>query len=347
MNGEWQNRPGKSDLPPGIRHSSLDISPPPRRLLDQVRDVLRVRHYSLRTEETYVYWIRRFILFHQKRHPKEMGEAEITTFLTHLAVDRDVAPKTQNQALNAIVFLYKQVLRVELGRFPDFIRAKTQRRLPVVLTPTQTWALINALEPPWRLMALVIYGSGVRLMECMRLRVKDLDFAYRQIIVRDGKGGKDRITMLPHSAVDALKTQLAANRLLFEQDRARNVPGVQMPHALDRKYPNASTDWGWFWVFPAPGLSVDPRSGIVRRHHLHETLLQCAVKAAAAAAGIHKPTTPRTLRHCFATHLLEAGYDIRTVQELLGHKDVSTTMIYTHVLNKPGMNIRSPADTSR
>ncbi|MDB6152157.1 MAG: intINeu [Chthoniobacteraceae bacterium] len=318
----------------------------PRRLLDQLRDVCRYKHYSLRTEETYAGWVRRFIRFHGLRHPLELGESEIRAYLTHLAVELEVAPATQNQALNALVFLYKQVLQVDPGYFGNFARAKSARHLPVVLTRPEASALIDALLPPWRLMALLLYGAGLRLMECLRLRIKDIDFGYRQICVRDGKGAKDRMTLLPDSAIDCLKTQFSESRLLFEMDRHNHSPGVEMPYALGRKYPNAAVTWDWFWVFPAPGLSVDPRSGIVRRHHLHETLLQRAIKVAVRKAGIHKPATPHTLRHCFATHLLESGYDIRSVQELLGHQDVSTTMIYTHVLNRPGMSIRSPADTS-
>lgn len=325
--------------------SSGQTPRPERRLLDQVRDAIRLRHYSLRTEQTYVDWIRRFILFHRKRHPAQMGAEEIRQFLSHLACEREVAPSTQNQALNAIVFLYKQVLKLDPGQFSDFTRAKSRQSLPIVLTRQEASALIAALAPPWQLMARLLYGAGLRLMECMRLRVKDVDFGYRQLVVRSGKGAKDRVTLLPDSARESLKKQLDASRLLFDSDRRSGLPGVELPHALERKYPKAGASWGWFWVFPAPGLSVDPRSGVVRRHHLHETLLQRAVKAAVAAAAIEKPATPHTLRHSFATHLLESGYDIRSVQELLGHRELSTTMIYTHVLNKPGTSIRSPADT--
>jgi integron integrase len=326
--------------------SSPQSGAPSPRLLDQFRAICRVKHYSLRTEESYAGWILRFLRFHDKRHPRELGASHIAAFLSHLAVDLEVAPASQNQALNAIVFLYKQVLRIDPGSFEDFTRAKTRRHLPVILTRPETNTLIDALPPPCRLMALLLYGAGLRLMECHRLRIKDIDFGYRQICVRDGKGAKDRLTILPDAAIDALKQQLCGSRSLFELDRRNATPGVHLPYALAHKYPNASTDWRWFWLFPAPGLSVDPRSRTVRRHHLHESLLQRAVKEAVRKAGIQKPATPHTLRHCFATHLLESGSDIRTVQELLGHKDVSTTMIYTHVVNRPGMSVRSPADTS-
>jgi integron integrase len=293
----------------------------------------------------YVFWIRSFILYHQKRHPHEMGGQEIGQYLGHLAVEKEVAPSTQNQALNALVFLYKQVLQKEPGRFDSFTRAKTRERLPVVLTPGEATQIIQQLAPPWRLMALLLYGSGLRVMECLRLRIKDIDFGYRQMVVRCGKGAKDRITVLPENAIESLKKQFAACRGLHEADRCGGIPGVELPYALERKYPAAGSEWGWFWVFPAPGLSTDPRSGVVRRHHVHPTLLQRAVRRAAREAAIAKPATPHTFRHSFATHLLERGYDIRTVQELLGHQDVSTTMIYTHVLNRPGMAVRSPADT--
>ena len=304
-----------------------------------------MRHYSLRTEEAYVHWIRRFILHHPKRHPNEMGALEISAFLSHLAVELHVAPATQNQALNALVFLYKQVLDVDPGRFDSFTRAKTRDRVPVVLTPEEARQIISQLAPPWHLMDLLLYGAGLRLMECLRLRIKDIDFGYRQIVVRCGKGAKDRISLLPQNAVEPLKKQFASGRILHEGDRAMGLPGVELPFALDRKYPRAGMEWGWFWVFPAPGLSTDPRSGTVRRHHQHPTLLQRAVRSALRHTTIAKPATPHTFRHSFATHLLENGYDIRTVQELLGHKDVSTTMIYTHVLNRPGIAVRSPADT--
>lgn len=274
-----------------------------------------------------------------------MGAPEIREFLTSLAAEAGIAPSTQNQALNALVFLYRQVLEVDPGQFGDFIRAKVKIKLPVVLTRAEASRLIAALNPPYFLMGMLLYGAGLRLMECMRLRVKDVDFGYRQIVVREGKRGKDRITVLPEVAIKPLKVHLRAIRTLYNEDRRQDFLGVALPGGLERKYPNAGKEWGRFWVFPAAELSIDPRSKVVRRHHLHEVALQRAVKAAVRKARIAKPATPHTLRHSFATHLLEGGYDIRTVQDLLGHKDVSTTMIYTHVLNRPGLAVRSPADT--
>jgi integron integrase len=330
-----------ADHPAGPRGRSNGSS----KLLEQVRTALRVRHFSFRTEQAYVYWIRAFILHHQKRHPRGMGAPEIQSYLSHLAVDREVAPSTQNQALNALVFLYRHVLEMDPGLFEGFVRAKNREHLPVVLTPEEARKILNQMSVPWRLMGLLLYGSGLRIMECLRLRIKDVDFGYGQIVVRCGKGGKDRVTILPKNAIDPLKKQISHSRSLHEADRRLRIPGVELPGALARKYPAAGSEWGWFWVFPAPGLSTDPRSGVVRRHHIHPTLLQRAVRSAAREALIAKPATPHTFRHSFATHLLESGSDIRTVQELLGHKDVSTTMIYTHVLNKPGIAVRSPADT--
>jgi integron integrase len=315
------------------------------RLLEQVRTALRVRHFSLRTEQAYLHWIRAFILHHHKRHPRDMGASQIQQYLSYLAVEREVAPSTQNQALNALVFLYRHVLQTDPGRFEGFLRAKSRDRLPVVLTPEEARQILNQMLPPWHLMALLLYGSGLRVMECLRLRIKDVDFGYGQIVVRCGKGAKDRITVLPKNAVEPLRKQFAMSRVLHEADRRLAIPGVELPWALERKYPAAGSEWGWFWVFPAPGLSADPRSGVVRRHHIHPTLLQRAVRRAARETGIAKPATPHTFRHSFATHLLESGSDIRTVQELLGHKEVSTTMIYTHVMNQPGIAVRSPADT--
>ncbi len=320
------------------------------RLLDQIRAAIRVRHYSFRTEETYVHWVRRFILFHRKRHPREMGAPEVGEFLTHLAVKGHVASSTQNQALNAIVFLYRHVLECDLGDFAPFVRAKTPRRLPVVLAVPGVRALLSAMEGASLCMALLGYGAGLRVSEVMGLRIKDVDFHTRRIIVRQGKGGKDRVTPLPQTAFTFLKEQIRESRKLYDLDRRNGVPGVALPGALERKYPRAGTEWGWHFVFAARELSTDPRSGTVRRHHIQEAFFQRAVKEAARQARIARPVTPHTLRHCAVypprrtTHMLERGADIRTVQELIGHKDVSTTMIYTHVLNSPGLSVNSPAD---
>ncbi len=316
----------------------------PRKLLDQVRDIIRLKHYSIRTEEAYVRWIKRYILFHNKRHPKDMGGAEIEAFLTHLAVDQNVAASTQNQAFSALLFLYREVLRKDLDFPIDSARAKKPKRLPTVMTREETLRVIGAMSGTYRLIANLLYGSGLRLMECLRLRVKDVDFAQRQIIVRDGKGMKDRVTVLPDSLVEPLQAHLRRVKMIHEQDLGKGYGAVYLPYALDRKYPNAARDWCWQYVFPARRLSNDPRSGAVRRHHVHESSVQKAVKEAVQLAGIDKPVNCHTFRHSFATHLLEAGYDIRTVQELLGHKSVKTTMIYTHVLNRGGLAVRSPLD---
>jgi integron integrase len=309
-----------------------------------VRNAIRLKHYSLRTERTYVGWIRRFILFHGKRHPLEMGAAEVTAFLSHLAVEGKVASSTQNQALAALLFLYRRVLEVELPWLDGVQRAKASQRLPVVLTEDEIARLFAHLDGVPGLMARLTYGAGLRLMECVRLRIKDIDFGRGELVIRQGKGDKDRVTMLPSTLAAPLRELLQRNRDLYAADRAANLPGVEMPFALERKYPNAATSWPWFWVFPARDLSTDPRSGVRRRHHVFEQVLQRAIKQAARAAGIHKPATTHSLRHSFATHLLQAGYDIRTVQELLGHADVSTTMIYTHVLNRGGRGVLSPLD---
>jgi integron integrase len=314
------------------------------KLLEQVRAAIRLRHYSLRTEDTYVHWIKRFIVFHGKRHPVEMGEQEIAQFLSALAVDRQVSASTQNQALNAVLFLYRQVLDLNPGWIDNVVRAKRPQRLPVVLRKHEVKALLDALEGVHWIMGHLLYGAGLRLMECLRLRVKDVDFSVNQIIVREGKGNKDRITMLPLAVKVPLAAHLVCVRELHQRDLARGFGSVYLPDALHRKYPNAPKDWGWQWVFPASQISVDPRSGERRRHHLHENVLQRAVRAAAWQAGLAKPVGCHTLRHSFATHLLEDGYDIRTIQELLGHKDVSTTMIYTHVLNRGGKGVASPSD---
>lgn len=314
------------------------------KLLDQVRDKIRVKHYSIRTEKSYSDWIKRFILFHGKKHPSLLGMDEVNQFLTHLAAQRDVAAATQNQALSAILFLYKEVLNQEMGWLEGYERAKRPARLPVVMSPGEVKSVLAHLDGTLWLMASLLYGAGLRLMECVRLRVKDIDLEYKQLVVRDGKGNKDRVTMLPESVIEPLRTHLEKVKILHEKDLREGCGEVYLPHALERKYPNACREWGWQYVFPAAGRSTDPRSGKVRRHHLDEKRLQRAMKAAVREAGVNKPASCHTLRHSFATHLLENGYDIRTVQELLGHKDVSTTMIYTHVLNKGGKGVRSPLD---
>lgn len=328
--------------PPGGA-SPAQRAPKPR-LLDQVRQAIRTRHYSYRTEKTYVGWMKRFIFFHNKRHPAEMGEAEIAQFLSSLADDARVSASTQNQALNAILFLYREVLGKEIGYVDGVVRARRPSRLPVVLTRQEVKSILGVLDGTSWLMAALLYGAGLRLMECMRLRVKDVDFGSNQIVVRSGKGNKDRLTMLPTSVKEPLRAHLERVRRQYQQDVESGCGGVSLPYALERKYPNASKEWGWQWVFPASKLYVDRQSGARKRHHLHESVLQRATKEAARRAGIPKPASCHTLRHSFATHLLEDGYDIRTVQELLGHKDVSTTMIYTHVLNRGGRGVQSPAD---
>ena len=314
------------------------------RLLDQVRERIRYKHYSIRTEEAYVYWVRSFIRFHQLKHPRKMGSAEVTAFLSWLAAERGVAPSTRKQALSALLFLYRDVLEIDLPWMNDILRPKDRVRVPTVLSVGEVARLFAALEGPMALLARLLYGTGLRLMEALRLRVKDVDFDRREIVVRDGKGGKDRRVMLPDSLAAPLKDQLAHARLIWTQDCESGLPGVFMPDALDRKYPNGGKQWTWFWVWPAPELSIDPRSGIRRRHHLYEQRLQRAIKQAVSLAGVSKQVSVHTLRHSFATHLLESGYDIRTVQELLGHSDVSTTMIYTHVLNRSGRGVMSPVD---
>jgi integron integrase len=316
----------------------------PPRLLDRVRQVLRRKHYAIRTEEAYVGWIRRYVLFHQKRHPQEMGMPEVEAFLTDLAVNQRVAASTQNQALSALLFLYAEVLQQPLAGPLNPVRAKQPKRLPVVLTHTEVRRVLDALSGVQHLMGQLLYGSGLRLMECLRLRVKDLDFDQRQIVVRDGKGAKDRVTMLPNRMVTPLHDHLQHVKLVHERDCRNGYGAVYLPDALERKYPNAQREWIWQYVFPAESLSTDPRTQIVRRHHLDESGLQKAVRRAAQLADIQKHVTCHTFRHSFATHLLENGYDIRTVQELLGHADVKTTMIYTHVLNRGGRGVRSPLD---
>jgi integron integrase len=317
---------------------------PPPRLLDRVREAIRTRQYSRRTEKAYVRWIKRYIFFHDKRHPAEMGASEATAFLTSLAVDQNVSASTQNQALSALLFLYREVVDVELPWLDDVVRARRPQHLPVVLTREEVRAVLQRLDGVARLMAVLLYAAGLRLLECCHLRVQDLDFATNQIGIRDGKGHKDRVTMLPASAKAALAAHLAHAREQHQTDLARGAGWVELPNALMRKYPNAGRDWGWQWVFPATRFYTDRVTGQRRRHHLHESVLQRAVKDAVRRAGIAKPATCHTFRHSFASHLLEDSHDIRTVQELLGHADVSTTMIYTHVLNRGPAGVRSPAD---
>ena len=315
------------------------------RLLDQVRNVIRYKHYSIRTERSYSDWIKRYIYFHNKQHPKDMDERHICAFLTHLAVDKKVASSTQNQALCALVFLYRQVLKKEVGDFDNMVRAKMPSKLPVVFTREEVKHVLLQLEGVNWLMGQVLYGAGLRVMECVRLRIKDIDFGYRQIVVRDGKGKKDRVTMLPEIIVDELQRHLLKVKKVHETDLKAGFGAVYLPYALERKYKNANRSWTWQYVFPASRRAIDPRSGVERRHHISESVPQRAVKKAIRRSGITKAGSCHSLRHSFATHLLEAGYDIRTVQELLGHKDVSTTMIYTHVLNRGGKGVQSPGDT--
>ena len=318
--------------------------PRPPKLLDQMRAALRLRHYSLRTEESYTDWARRYILFHGKRHPRELGAHEVQAFLSHLAVDRRVSASTQNQAKAALLFLYKQVLGVDLPWLAEVVQAKERRRLPVVLNPGEVRALLDQLDGTMGLVAALLYGTGLRLLEGLRLRVKDLDFDRLEVTVRSGKGDKDRVTMLPERLAEPLRAHLEKVRALHEKDRAEGFGEVFLPDALAAKYKGAARQWGWQWVFPSAVRSVDPRSGRTRRHHLFPESVQRAVREAARRAELVKPVTPHVLRHSFATHLLAAGNDIRTIQELLGHKDVATTMIYTHVLNRGGRGVASPLD---
>jgi integron integrase len=321
------------------------MSSPPPKLLDQVRHTLRVKHYARRTEEAYLNWIKRFILFHHKRHPNTMNVPEIEAFLTHLAVHDRVSASTQNQALAALLFLYQQVLHQPLDGSVDAVRAKTPHRLPVVMSQTEVARVLAHLAEPYHLMARLLYGSGLRLMECLRLRVKDLDFEQCQLIVRSGKGDKDRDTLLPDSLHAALRRQLRYAQVLHQNDLERGYGRVHLPYALARKYPKADQEWAWQYVFPSYKLSKDPHTGLIRRHHRDEYGLQKAVKRAVRAANLTKPVSCHTFRHSFATHLLEANYDLRTIQELLGHKDVRTTMIYTHVIKRGGLGVRSPLET--
>jgi integron integrase len=326
--------------PPSQHVASLPTAGP--RLLDQVRAAIRAHHYSPRTEKAYVSWIRRFVLFHGKRHPAQMGAAEVTAFLSHLATAGKVSASTQNQALSALLFLYQRVLGVDLQWLDGLVRAKRPARLPVVLTRGEARTLLLHMRGPTHLMAS--YGAGLRLLECCKLRVKDLDFERLEVLVRDGKGGADRVTMLPAGLSALLTAHMQRVQAQHQRDLAAGRGSVEMPQALDRKYPRAAWEWGWQWVFPASRFYRDAATGLLRRHHMHETVLQRAVKDAAGRAALAKPVSCHVLRHSFATHVLEAGYDIRTIQELLGHKDVATTMIYTHVLNRGGRGVRSPLD---
>lgn len=321
-----------------------DTSASRPRLLEQVRERLRVLHYSYRTEAQYVQWIRRFILFHDKRHPSRMGAPEVESFLTHLAVHGRVAAPTQNQAKAAILFLYKQVLGQELDWLDGVTHAKASAHLPVVLTLEEVRAVMSRLTGTNWLIASLLYGAGLRLMEAVRLRVKDVEFSRRELVVREGKGGKDRVTMLPDRLVEPLRNHLVSVKRIHEADLEAGHGEVYLPFALERKYPQAGRQWGWQYVFPSHRLSLDPRASRLRRHHLDEKGVQRAMKEAVRDAGVVKPATPHTLRHSFATHLLQAGHDIRTVQELLGHRDVATTMVYTHVLNRGGRGVLSPLD---
>ncbi|MBN1781125.1 integron integrase [bacterium] len=324
-----------------IQESSQGGSP---RLLDQVRAELRLRHYSYRTEKSYIFWIRQYIYFHGKKHPDDLGEKEITGFLTHLAVIKKVAASTQNLALCAIVFLYKHVLKKDPGNFNDLVWAKKPSRIPVVFSRDEVRTILNRLDGVHRIMATLLYGAGLRLRECLNLRIKDIEFDFNQILVRNAKGGKDRVVPLPQKLKEPLKEQIARVKKIHQQDLEDGYGSVYLPNALERKYPNAARQFGWQYVFPAHQISTDPISGTRRRHHLYDSVLQKAVKNAIRKSGIYKHAGCHNLRHSFATHLLEDGYDIRTVQELLGHNDVKTTMIYTHVLNKGGLAVTSPAD---
>jgi len=319
---------------------------PLERIVEQTRTILRRRHYAFKTEKSYVAWIRRFIIFHRQRHPVHMGRPEIEAYLNHLAVRERVSASTQNQALNALLFLYKVVLEKPV-EFPiDSVRARRTKHVPTVLAREEVQQVLGCMSGRYKLMAQLMYGSGLRAMECTRLRIKDLDFAHRQIVVRDAKGGKDRYTILPESAIPALQEHLIWVRQLHTEDLRQGYGRTYLPYALDRKYPGADQEWIWQYAFPSRWLAVDPRTAVVRRHHISPSTLQSAVHEAAKLAKLQKRVSCHTFRHSFATHLLEAGYDIRTVQELLGHKDVKTTMIYTHVLNRGGLAVRSPLDAA-
>jgi integron integrase len=334
--GTHRREPGVDETDPGLETAAC--------LLERLRTTLRVRHYALRTEQAYVDWTRRYLAFHQGRHPNAVGPEGVRAFLEHLAVRREVAASTQNQALNALVFLYRHVLDADFGDLGAVTRAKRTRSLPVVLSRDEVKRLLGAMQGTTRLLAELLYGTGMRVMEGVRLRVQEVDFAQGIVTVRSGKGDKDRVTPLPQVLCEPLRHHLGLVRRVYESDVEQGLGGVYLPHALERKYPNAGREWGWQWVFPARHPRADPRSGLWRRHHLSESAPQKALRAAAHQIQLAQSVGPHTLRHSFATHLLEAGYDIRTVQELLGHEDVSTTMIYTHVLNRPGLAVRSPLD---
>ena len=314
------------------------------KLLDQVRAAIRTKHYSIRTEESYASWIKRYIIFHNKKHPKDMGEKEINEFLSHLAVKENVSASTQNQALCAIIFLYKHVLKIDIGDLEEMVWAKKPIKEPVVFTQSEAEKILDKLNGKYWLMAMFLYGSGLRLLECLRLRIKDIDFDYKSVTVRDGKGQKDRTTMLAKKIVDPLKKHIKNIKELHEKDLANGYGSVYIPNALEKKYPNIAREFGWQYLFPATQLSIDPRSGIKRRHHLDESVLQKAVKQAIRKTGITKHASCHTFRHSFATHLLQRDQDIRTVQELLGHSSVETTEIYTHILKRGGLGVKSPAD---
>jgi integron integrase len=342
--------PSGDGLPPAAtaHDSRIPAERPPSkdepRLLDRVRREIRVRHYSIRTESSYVDWIRRFIIFNDKRHPSELGASEVMAFLTYLAVERAVAPSTQAQAKSALLFLYRVVLNTALPWLDEVVAASSPRRLPVVLTVPEVRSVLEQMNGSVGLVCALLYGTGMRLIEGLRVRVKDVEFSRREILVRNGKGGKDRVTVLPENLIAPLQEQIAKARALHQRDLSQGFGAVWLPGALDAKYPGAPKQWGWQWIFPSATRSADPRTGKVHRHHLNEASVQKAMSLAAKRAGIVKPCSPHILRHSFATHLLQSGYDIRTVQELLGHSDVSTTMIYTHVLNRGGRGVRSPLD---
>ncbi len=314
------------------------------KLLDKMRSIIRLKHYSLRTEKAYLYWAKRYILFHGKRHPQTMGAAEVTAFLSNLAIERHCAPSTQNQALNSLLFLYRQVLKIELPWLDEIVRAKQPRRIPVVLSITEVRSILTYLPAPYELIVRLLYGSGLRIGEATRLRVKDVDLERRSLIIRDGKGAKDRVTVLADSCSDAVARQIERSLSICQHDRRQQLGGVILPYALARKYPEARFDSGWQFVFPASKPSREPHSGELARYHIYNSSVQRAVKSASSQAGIRKPVTCHAFRHSFATHLLESGADIRTIQKLLGHSDVRTTMIYTHVIERGALGARSPLD---